>query len=31
MLQMLQKVVAHNGLVTSFALVGLIMWISSIA
>ncbi|AOI98402.1 malonate transporter subunit MadM [Burkholderia sp. LA-2-3-30-S1-D2] len=31
MLQMLEKTVAHNGLVASFALVGLIMWISSIA
>ncbi|RAC52363.1 malonate transporter subunit MadM [Burkholderia multivorans] len=31
MLQMLEKVVAHNGLVASFALVGLIMWLSSIA
>ncbi|MBE0630806.1 MAG: malonate transporter subunit MadM, partial [Burkholderia vietnamiensis] len=31
MLQMLEKTVAHNGLVASFALVGLIMWLSSIA
>ncbi|KVY00031.1 malonate transporter [Burkholderia ubonensis] len=31
MLQMLEKTVAHNGLVASFALVGLVMWIASIA
>ncbi|OMG75080.1 malonate transporter subunit MadM [Burkholderia ubonensis] len=31
MLQMLEKIVAHNGLVASFALVGLVMWIASIA
>ncbi|MBW0447665.1 malonate transporter subunit MadM [bacterium M00.F.Ca.ET.228.01.1.1] len=29
MLQMLDKVLIHNGLVTAFALVGLIMWVSS--
>ncbi|AOJ64336.1 malonate transporter [Burkholderia ubonensis] len=31
MLQMLERTVAHNGLVASFALVGLVMWIASIA
>ena len=30
MLQMLDKVLVHNGLVTAFALVGLIMWVSSV-
>lgn len=30
MLHMLDKVLIQNGLVTSFALVGLIMWVSSL-
>ena len=30
MLQMIDKVLIQNGLVTAFALVGLIMWVSSL-